>query len=177
MTSTKTIIEQLKSVKAAKEYTYQDIVDMTAEIGKPVSMSTVRRVFGADSDLYDFRYDSTIQPIATVLLGIEEQTEEPKEDDPRQPEEYFTSINAMKSLLLMKNELIGSLNDQIDTLNKQADALNEQINRYRDELHRRNRTEKALLIALLFLVATIVVLVAIDLSHTGIGWFRGRRLM
>lgn len=167
MTSTKTIIEQLKSVRQAKGCTYQNIVDMTAEIGKPVSISTVRRVFSEDSDSYDFRYESTIQPIAAVLLGIHEKTEEPDEAKPQQSEEYYTSINALKGIILMKNEMIETLNDQVDSLNKL-------VARYHAEIKRRNRTERVLCIALIGLVAALLVLIVIDFSHTGIGWFRGR---
>lgn len=167
MTSTKTIVEKLKSVRQVKGYTYQNIVDMTAEIGKPVSISTVRRVFSEDSDSYDFRYESTIQPIAAVLLGINEKTEEPDEDKPQQGEEYYTSINAMKSLLLMKNEMIEKLNEQVESLNKL-------VTHYHAEIKRRNRTERVLYTALIGLIVIILVLIVIDFSHTGIGWYRGR---
>lgn len=176
MTSVKTIIDQLKTVKEAKGYTYQDIVDMTAEAGQPVSMSTVRRVFGDGSDAYDFRYATTIQPIATALLGIEEETEPPDKEDPKQDEEYYTTIEAMKSVLLYKNDMIMMLQKNLDEKSAELDRAREDFANSRVEYQKgisdRNRTIRNLYIALFVLLAIIFGIVALDLALGGYGWFR-----
>lgn len=50
---------------------YQAIVEETEHNGEAVSMSTVKRIFGASGDT-DYRYDSTLLPIARAL-GVEDE--------------------------------------------------------------------------------------------------------
>ena len=67
----------------------------------------------------------------------------------------------------MKNEMIEKLNEQVESLNKL-------VTQYHAEIKRRNRTERVLYTALIGLIVIILVLIVIDFSHTGIGWYRGR---
>lgn len=110
------IIAQLKVVRAEKELSYQKITDMTEEIGDPVSISTVKRVF--TDDKHSFRWD-TIRPIATVVLGVGFETPEPDKKDPNQPQLYYAEIEALKALVEAKGEMIASKDRSIDFLHKQ----------------------------------------------------------
>lgn len=110
------IIAQLKVVRAEKELSYQKITDMTEEIGDPVSISTVKRVFTGDK--HTFRWD-TIRPIATVVLGVGFETPEPDNSDPNQPQLYYSEIEALKALVEAKGEMIASKDRSIEFLQKQ----------------------------------------------------------
>lgn len=110
------IIAQLKIVRVEKGYSYQKITDMTEEIGDPVSLSTVKRVF--TDDKHSFRWD-TIRPIAKVVLGVGFETPEPDKKDPNQPQLYYTEIEALKALVEAKGEMIATKDRDIDFLQKQ----------------------------------------------------------
>jgi hypothetical protein len=110
------IIAQLKIVRVEKGYSYQKITDMTEEIGDPVSLSTVKRVF--TDEKHSFRWD-TIKPIATVVLGVGFETPEPDKKDPHQPQLYYAEIEALKALVEAKGEMIATKDRSIDFLQKQ----------------------------------------------------------
>lgn len=116
------IVTQLKVVKKEKGYSYQKIAAMTEDIGDPVSLSTIKRVF--TDDAHSFRWD-TIRPIATVLLGVGFETPKPDEQDPDQPQRYYAVIEGLKSLVEAKGELIASKDESIRYLKKQL--LRQQI--------------------------------------------------
>ena len=110
------IIAQLKIVRAEKELSYQKIADMTEEIGDPISLSTVKRVF--TDDRHTFRWD-TIKPIATVVLGVGFETPEPDKSDPKQPQLYYNEIEAFKAIVEAKAEMIAAKDRSIEFLQKQ----------------------------------------------------------
>ena len=110
------IIAQLRIVRKEKEYSYQKIADMTEEIGDPISLSTVKRVF--TDDTHTFRWD-TIRPIATVVLGVGFETPEPDKSDPNQPQLYYSEIEALKAVVKAKGEMIATKDRNIDFLEKQ----------------------------------------------------------
>ena len=110
------IIAQLKVVRVEKELSYQKIVDMTEEIGTPVSISTVKRVFTEDN--HSFRWD-TIRPIATVVLGVGFETPEPDKSDPDQPQLYYNEIEAFKAIMEAKGEMIATKDRSIEFLRRQ----------------------------------------------------------
>ena len=110
------IIAQLRIVRKEKEYSYQKIADMTEEIGEPVSLSTVKRVF--TDDAHTFRWD-TVKPIATVVLGIGFETPEPDKSNPDQPNIYYAEIEALKSLVEAKAEMIASKDRTIEFIGRQ----------------------------------------------------------
>lgn len=110
------IIAQLKIVRVEKGYSYQKITDMTEEIGDPISLSTVKRVF--TDEKHSFRWD-TIKPIATVVLGVGFETPEPDKKDPHQPQLYYAEIEALKALVEAKGEMIATKDRSIDFLQKQ----------------------------------------------------------
>lgn len=110
------IIAQLKVVRVEKGLSYQKITDMTEEIGDPISLSTVKRVF--TDEKHSFRWD-TIKPIATVVLGVGFETPEPDKKDPTQPQMYYAEIEALKALVEAKGEMIAAKDSNIDFLHKQ----------------------------------------------------------
>ena len=143
------IIAQLKVVRVEKELSYQKIADMTEEIGSPISLSTVKRVF--TDDQHGFRWD-TIRPIATVVLGVGFETPEPDKSDPNQPHIYYAEIEALKALVEAKAEMIASKDRSLEFLGRQL---------------RRQQIITAILTVILG------ALVIIDFSnHSGFLWLR-----
>ena len=100
---TENIIPKLREAKEVKGLSYQDITDITEANGEYVSVSSVKRVFSKDADLSNFRYNQTIRPIIRAVLGLDAETEEPT-DDPKQAEEYYTTIEAMKAVIDFKHQ-------------------------------------------------------------------------
>ena len=110
------IIAQLKIVRVEKGLSYQKIADMTEDIGDPISLSTVKRVF--TDEKHSFRWD-TIRPIATVVLGVGFETPEPDKSDPNQPQLYYNEIEAFKAIVEAKAEMIASKDRVIEFLRRQ----------------------------------------------------------
>ena len=137
------IVEQLKAVKAEKEYSYQKIATLTEEMGDPVSLSTIKRVFTEDAR--KFRWD-TIRPIATVLLGVGFETPAPEKTDPNL---YYAEIEAFKSLVEAKGEMI-------ENKDKSIAFLKEQLKRQR--------------IYTAVLAFALIALLLVDLINEGIGF-------
>jgi hypothetical protein len=99
---TRELIHRLQAIRKHRGMTYQDIVDATEAAGQAVSMSTVKRLFGPDSDKYEYRYETTIQPIAAVLL------------DADGPQGYTAEIDALKLIIDLKNELIADMRNELN---------------------------------------------------------------
>jgi hypothetical protein len=105
--SSKDAVKRLKEIRKRCGMTYQDIVDATEAAGQAVSMSTVKRVFGPESDKYEYRYETTIQPIAAVLLeadGLKKRT---------------AGFGHIEAVIDAQNELIDSLREEIE-INRSA---------------------------------------------------------
>lgn len=94
------IIKQLKKIKKEKGLTLQDVFELVNPKGiQNVSESTLRRVFSEGSENTKFNYESSIQPIAAVLLGI-------NDDDKFEPEkarEYYEQRNGLQDVVLLHN--------------------------------------------------------------------------
>jgi hypothetical protein len=102
------IIQRLQAARLEKGLSYQAIVDGTAALGCPVSLSTVKRVFGQDSGLYDFRYDTTIQPIAAVVLAGADAEEE------RDVERLEAAVAALEDAVRLRDETIADQRQQLE---------------------------------------------------------------
>ena len=98
MQTTKEIIVKLKEVKAAKGYSYADIMEKIEGNGGFVSKSTISRVFKEGSEEDTFRYEDTLRPIADALLGIETPDAGDDED-----------TKARKTITKLKGDLISNL--------------------------------------------------------------------
>ena len=111
LTNTQNIISKLKEVKKQNELTLPRILDMIEANGDYLSMTTLRRVFAANSEQEDsFNYDKTIRPIANVLLLQEEYSPEGTVS--------ATENEALKAVLKLKNEEIEALKKQIEIMRK-----------------------------------------------------------
>lgn len=191
MGSTREIIAQLKEVRKEKGYSYQYLVDATEANGEAVSMSTIKRMFGEDSDLYDFRYATSIQPVARVLLGIADAENPEDQNDNRQSEKDHATIEAMKNVIVLKNEMLedirGNLAAKTSELEASRQAHKEEIAALKAEHHEEMEKKVTYLKDLIsslkndlryyrcivfVLVAIIIGVLAVDLMVGTVGWFR-----
>lgn len=129
MTNTKEIILKLKEVREEKGLSYGDILDVMEKQGDFVSKSTLSRVFAEGSEECSFKYEETIRPIAKALLDIE--TIEDTDD---------MDVQAMKTLLKYKMQLIEDLEQKVETLNndlaKEKLKYHEKIDKERDNFQK-----------------------------------------
>ena len=115
LTNTQNIISKLKEVKKQNELTLPRILDMIEANGDYLSMTTLRRVFAANSEQEDsFNYDKTIRPIANALLLQEEYAPEGSGSN--------TENEALKAVLKFKNEEIESLRRQLELIREMYEA-------------------------------------------------------
>ena len=122
LTRAQELIRQLKEIKTRNEMTYPRIMDRMEKNGKVVSLTTLRRVFADGSELNAdaFNYESTLLPIAEVLLNAE---------DVPTPEEspYAAEINALKAIVHVQNEEIARMHELKEHLEARVTFLLEQI--------------------------------------------------
>jgi transcriptional regulator with XRE-family HTH domain len=109
MTNTRDIIIRLKEVREEKGLSYSNILDLMEQNGDFVSKSTLSRLFsdGSEDMASTFKYETTLRPIAKVLLDIENI-----EDDDN------IDTQAMKSLLKYKIQRIEELEQQIEQMKR-----------------------------------------------------------
>ena len=108
MTNTKEIILKLKEVREEKGLSYGDILELMEKNRDFISKSTLSRLFAEGSEDGSFKYEETIRPIAKALLDIE--TIEETDD---------MDVQAMKSLLKYKMQLIEDLEKKVEDLNNE----------------------------------------------------------
>lgn len=114
LTSTQELIRKLKEVKEENEITYPRLEEMLYAIHKPVSRSTLIRVFKTDSEMNDnFNYENTLLPLAQVLL-TDEYVQAP-DDSPFSEEIYRLQM------------IIRSQTEEIDNLREMKEHLEERI--------------------------------------------------
>ena len=116
------LIRQLKQVKISQEITYPRIMDRLEGIGHYISLTTLRRVFaeGSENNAASFNYETTLLPIAEVLLNAEDRPT--PEDSP-----YTKEIDALKAVIRVQNEEIARLHDIKDHLDERITFLISQI--------------------------------------------------
>lgn len=78
----RTLILRLKEAKQHKHMSLQSIADACERNGSPVSKSSVARVFADGSENNTFYYESTLKPIARVLLEVEDPLAPPEAPEP-----------------------------------------------------------------------------------------------
>ena len=129
MTNTKEIILKLKEVREEKGLSYGDLLDLMEKGGDFVSKSTLSRVFAEGSEECSFKYEETIRPIAKALLDIE--TIEDTDD---------MDVQAMKSLLKYKMQLIEDLEQKVEALSgdlaKEKLKYHEKIDKERENFQK-----------------------------------------
>ena len=122
LTKSQELIRQLKDAKERNEMTYPRIMDRIEENGKFVSLTTLRRVFaaGSEENASSFNYETTLLPIAEVLLDVEDV---PTND--RSP--YAQEIDGLKAVIHVQNEEIARLHEMKEHLESRITFLLEQI--------------------------------------------------
>lgn len=122
LTRAQELIRQLKEIKAKNEITYPRIIERMEKNGKVVSLTTLRRVFADGSELNAdaFNYESTLLPIAEVLLNAE--------DVPTPANSPCAAeIDALKAVIHVQNEEIARLHEIKEHLESRITFLIEQI--------------------------------------------------
>lgn len=116
----KEIIIQLKQIKYDRDLSVQNIHDMVEAAGYYTSLSSVRRVFSPGSEEQNFRYQDTIQPIAQVLIGVNEEAEPLT----------ATEADALKNIALLKDNMIKDLQADNEALNARISQLEKSLADY-----------------------------------------------
>lgn len=106
MTDTKEVILALKQVKEEKNLSLDKILELMEENdpATAVSKTTLSRVFSKGSEDQLFRYETTLRPIASVLLDEKIEVD----DD--------SNTKAIKSILKLKKDIIDELENKIKTV-------------------------------------------------------------
>ena len=122
LTRAQELIKQLKEIKAKNEITYPRIIERMEKNGKVVSLTTLRRVFadGSEMNADAFNYETTLMPIAEVLLNAEDVPT--PESSP-----YALEIDGLKSVIHVQNEEIARLHEMKEHLENRITFLLEQI--------------------------------------------------
>lgn len=122
LTKAQELITQLKESKARNEVTYPRIIERLEKIGKPLSLTTLRRVFadGSEANAGSFSYENTLIPLAEVLLNIEDVPT--PADSP-----YAHDIDALKSVIHCQNEELARMHEIKEHLEGRIAFLLEQI--------------------------------------------------
>lgn len=122
LTRAQELIHLLKEIKEKNEITYPRILERMEKNGKVVSLTTLRRVFADGSELNAdaFNYETTLMPIAEVLLNVEDVPT--LTDSP-----YAAEIDALKAVIHTQNEEIVRLHEIKEHLESRVTFLIEQI--------------------------------------------------
>jgi hypothetical protein len=105
-TPARELIQQMKIVKSRDEITYPRIIEMLEKNGHFVSMTTLRRVFAEGSEDVNFNYETTLLPIAQVLLGLDGGGNSAMED--------ASGLRAVIRLQTEEIERLHELNDHLE---------------------------------------------------------------
>ena len=113
MIDTKDVILALKQVKEEKKLSLDSILIMMSDNdpSSAVSKTTLSRVFAKGSEDQLFRYETTLRPIANVLLDIEHVE---NDDD--------IDTKAYKSILKLKKDLISELEEKLNKVESEEKA-------------------------------------------------------
>ena len=90
-------VERLRKLKRDNDLTNSQIMDMLEKNNCYISEATIKKVFSENNDPGSFKYQSTIAPLADVLLDM-------YSDDSGSDE-----VTALKALIHDKNEMIAFL--------------------------------------------------------------------
>ena len=121
-TKAQELIKQLKNAKKNNEITYPRIMERLEANGKFISLTTLRRVFadGSEQSASNFNYESTLMPLAEVLLNAEDVPTEVTSP-------YAAEIDGLKAVIHVQNEEIARLHEMKEHLEGRITFLLEQI--------------------------------------------------
>ena len=111
LTATQEVIRQLKTARAKRDLSMNDVVKMVEATGEPVSETAIRRVFKPGSEINDtFNYEHTIRPLAQALLTEEYQMEEQNDLN----EQANRIIGVMEQRFSIFEDCLATLREQIE---------------------------------------------------------------
>lgn len=179
------VLRQLKLVRKAKKISYQDIVEGTENLGTPVSLASVKRVFSENSNVCDFKYDYTIRPIVRFVMGIDGDVEELES-----LEAAKANVEGLAAVVDFKDSYIARLEADLDrtrvehkeTVEKMEAAETRKINYLKEEI-KDLKAEKAMyeakiirwrttsiLFLSLFVTALLLVIAYLLTDHENPNW-------
>lgn len=109
--------------------------DLAERTGVPIG--TLDRVLSGN--YLEFKY-SSIQPLLTYLLEVEEDTPAPEDDDSEQEQYYYNTIEGYKLVLKNKNHQITQLKMDIEKLTKEIEDLKKGCERRSNQIDRCQET-------------------------------------
>ena len=107
------VIRRLKVVRKERSLTLQNIYDMLEADGSALSLTTLKRVFADGSEEINFRYENTLQPLVRVMLMDDIEDSQP---GTKEAEEYHSQVQALQSVVELKNVILEEKNAKIEEL-------------------------------------------------------------
>lgn len=158
------LIRTMKDVRAKRHLSYQSIADACEQAGTPVAKSSVSRIFAEGSEEMNFRYETTLKPVAQFILGV---------DDPlfpsSEPVDQAESSDLIHELSRQRDLEVQQICEQYDL------RIQEKV----DEIRRLRVGAKYRTIAivvmgtlLILFLAIVIAYLAWDLSHPAQGAFQ-----
>ena len=119
------LIKQLKAIREEQGLTIQNIYDMLEANNYHVSINSIKKVFAEGSENQHFQFQSTLQPISRVLLGIYGEDKGDSEIDGLRAAIQVKDelIDHLKNQIVLKDERIDRLMSRVDVLIAQLDKL------------------------------------------------------
>ena len=118
----KETVERIRKVKKEKDMTISDILDLLERKNYFLSEATLKRVFSENNDPGSFKYQSTIAPLADVLLDFYE--DQSGTEELTALKSMIRDKNMTIAILIAKNEeLRADYDKRIAHLQKQIDRL------------------------------------------------------
>ena len=121
--TTRDLILRLRRIKEQKHLSVSMIADMVKENGDHISDITITRVFTEGNEERNFRYYDTLQPIAKVLLKLDQ--EEEGISDEEQATKDVALIKDMEYKILMEQNV--KLEERVKYLEERVEYLKEQV--------------------------------------------------
>lgn len=119
-------VERLRKVKKDNGLTTSQIMEMLEEKNCFISEATIKRIFSENNDPTKFKYQSTIAPLADVLLDL--YSDQSGAEDVTTLKALIHDKNEMISILVMKNdEMRADFEKRITHLQKQLETMEEHL--------------------------------------------------
>ena len=107
---TKALVLRLRAIRKELNLSIADILEKLEEAKTPLSESSVRRVLDHDLDeISGFNYETTIMPIADVLLPFGDTKDSSLSEE---------RIRALLDVIDIKNETLAKITEQFNELTK-----------------------------------------------------------
>lgn len=141
--TTKDLILRLKKIKEQERLSNANIMQMIDENGDQISSTTLTRVFAKGSEDQNFRYYETLQPIAKVLLKLDQ--EEEGISDEEQATKDVALIKDMEHRILLEKcnkyeERVKYLEERVEYLKGQIEIHQAAIERKDEQIAARDKS-------------------------------------